>query len=37
MAIEEDQDGDPWSLLVNLYTHKARFGAELKLATSHEP
>jgi hypothetical protein len=20
MAIEEDQDGDPWSLLVNLYT-----------------
>jgi hypothetical protein len=19
---EEDQDGDPWSLLVDLYTHK---------------
>jgi hypothetical protein len=22
MAIEEDQDEDPWSLLVDLYTHK---------------
>jgi hypothetical protein len=22
MVIEEDQDGDPWSLLVDLYTHK---------------
>jgi hypothetical protein len=37
MAIEEDQDGDPWSLLVDLYTHKAHFEVELKLATSHEP
>jgi hypothetical protein len=22
IAIEEDQDEDPWSLLVDLYTHK---------------
>jgi hypothetical protein len=23
IAIEEDQDGDPWSLLVDLYTHRS--------------
>jgi hypothetical protein len=37
MAIEEDQNGDFWSLLVDLYTVEARFEAELKLAMSHEP
>jgi hypothetical protein len=37
MAIEEDQDGDPWSLLVDLYTCKACVKAELELATSHKP
>jgi hypothetical protein len=37
MAIEEDQDRDPWSLLVDLYTGEARFEAELELDTSHEP
>jgi hypothetical protein len=35
--LKEDQDRDPWSLLVNLYTRKACFKAELELATSHEP
>jgi hypothetical protein len=34
---KEDQDRDSWSLLVDLYTCKARFEAELKLATSYEP
>jgi hypothetical protein len=29
MAIEEDQNGDFWSLLVDLYTGEARFEAEL--------
>jgi hypothetical protein len=28
MAIEEDQNGDFWSLLVDLYTDEARFKAE---------
>jgi hypothetical protein len=28
MAIEEDQNGDFWSLLVDLYTDEARFEAE---------
>jgi hypothetical protein len=29
MAIEEDQNGVFWSLLVDLYTEEARFEAEL--------
>jgi hypothetical protein len=37
MAIEEDQDADSWSLLVDLYTQKTRFEAEPKLCKSHEP
>jgi hypothetical protein len=28
MAIEEDQNGDFWSLLVDLYTDEARFEVE---------
>jgi hypothetical protein len=28
VAIEEDQNGDFWSLLVDLYTEEARFKAE---------
>jgi hypothetical protein len=31
MAIEEDQDEDPWSLLVDLYTQRTRFKAESEL------
>jgi hypothetical protein len=37
MVIEEDQDRDPWSLLVDLYTQEACFKAELELCMSHEP
>jgi hypothetical protein len=37
MAIEEDQNGVFWSLLVDLYTQEARFKAELELCTSHKP
>jgi hypothetical protein len=29
---KEDQDGDPWSLLVDLYTCKTRFKAESELS-----
>jgi hypothetical protein len=31
MAIEEDQNGVFWSLLVDLYTEEARFKAEPEL------
>jgi hypothetical protein len=31
MAIEEDQNGVFWSLLVDLYTREARFEAEPEL------
>jgi hypothetical protein len=31
MAIEEDQNGVFWSLLVDLYTGEAHFKAELEL------
>jgi hypothetical protein len=34
---EEDQDEDPWSLLVDLYTQTTRFEAESELCKSHEP
>jgi hypothetical protein len=37
MAIEEDQNEDFWSLLVDLYTYEARFEAEPELCKSHEP
>jgi hypothetical protein len=30
--VEKDQDRDPWSLLVDLYTRKTRFEAEPELS-----
>jgi hypothetical protein len=34
LRLKEDQDRDPWSVLDDLYTRKARFKAELELSTS---
>jgi hypothetical protein len=34
--IEEDQDRDPWSVLVDLYTHETRFKAESVLSNESQ-
>jgi hypothetical protein len=37
MVIEEDQDEDPWSLLVDFYTQRTRFKAESELCKATNP
>jgi hypothetical protein len=34
--VEKDQDRDPWSLLVDLYTRKTRFKAESELSNESQ-